>query len=219
MASRPEEDVTEGGEEIFLLLEDYCNRRSQKKKKLFGSTWMSAGLQDDMVLDMFSRNEDEIGGHGKRAERGTAKHWTNLNRTENAVTDRLLQITESAPIHEVELRNQDDIIQRLVELMITQGDHIDRKIKQNPKLHQQLQNLTYDTFKRLTSSIQNLVEQTGSEQQIQQVQIAWAFEVTSRLSATGLVHQRRVLTFGERYIRENHAAWVQQHGGWVEALD
>ncbi|CAI5668424.1 apoptosis facilitator Bcl-2-like protein 14 [Oreochromis niloticus] len=118
--------------------------------------------------------------------------------------------------------HMDDIVQRLVELIRAEGDDIDRKIKQNLDLQQQLRDLDYDMFKKLTSSVQSLVHPAEravpSEVQIQRQTIALAFEVTSRLSATSLVHQRRVLSFGERYIRENHSAWVEQHGGWAEAF-
>lgn len=93
------------------------------------------------------------------------------------------------------------------------------QIKQNLDLQQQLRDLDYDMFKELTSSVQSLVHPAEraapSEVHIQRQKIALAFEVTSRLSATSLVHQRRVLSFGERYIQENHSAWVEQHRGWV----
>ena len=96
------------------------------------------------------------------------------------------------------------------------------QIKQNSVAQQQLSSLNYDTFKALTSSVQRLVGQGGaaaaSEEQVQWQNIALAFEVTSRLSATGVVQRRRVLSFGERYIRQHHSAWVQQHGGWVRNL-
>lgn len=93
------------------------------------------------------------------------------------------------------------------------------QIKQNLDLQQQLRDLDYDMFKELTSSVQSLVypaeRAAPSEVHIQRQKIALVFEVTSRLSATSLVHQRRVLSFGEQYIQENHSAWVEQHRGWV----
>ncbi|XP_030587959.1 apoptosis facilitator Bcl-2-like protein 14 [Archocentrus centrarchus] len=114
--------------------------------------------------------------------------------------------------------NMDDIVQRLVELIKAQGDYIDKKIKDSIDL----QDLNYNMFKKLTSSVQNLVIQTdqaeASEVQIQRQKIALAFEVTSRLSSLNIVHQRRLLSFGAQYIEESHSAWVEQHGGWAEAF-
>ncbi|XP_039989099.1 apoptosis facilitator Bcl-2-like protein 14 [Xiphias gladius] len=106
--------------------------------------------------------------------------------------------------------------------MIRLGDDIHEKIKENTVLQQQLSNLNYNMFEKLTSGVQNLVGQRGqataSEERIQRQKIAWAFEVTSRLSATGVVQRRRVLSFGELYIQQHHSAWVQQHGGWEEVF-
>lgn len=93
------------------------------------------------------------------------------------------------------------------------------QLKQNPVLEQQLQNLSYGTFQKLISTVQSLVvpvsRAAGPDGRVEQQKIAWAFEVTSRLSAVGVVQHRRVLSFGAQYIEQNHAGWVQQHGGWV----
>lgn len=140
-----------------------------------------------------------------------------------------------------------EIIQKLVQLVVMFGDDINAKVcsdsqiqnrrtgqnsqlitssvppspqlKQNPVLKEQLQNLNYKTFEKLTSTVQNLVapagQAAGPDRRVEQQKIAWAFEVTSRLSAVGVVHHRRVLNFGAQYIEQNHVGWVQQHGGWV----
>lgn len=88
------------------------------------------------------------------------------------------------------------------------------QIAQSPQLQQQLSHLTYDLFEKVTSSVQDLVH-SSSEEDVQQKKIAWAFEVTSRLSVVGVVQRRTVLSFGDRYIQQHHSAWVQEHGGWV----
>uniref|UniRef100_A0A7N6AWQ6 Uncharacterized protein n=1 Tax=Anabas testudineus TaxID=64144 RepID=A0A7N6AWQ6_ANATE len=146
-----------------------------------------------------------------------------------------------------------ELIQKLVELMMTCGDDINKKvcvltnrrnnrtgqhsalitvqfaplsfgsaqIDENPVLQEQLTNLNYNMFEKVTSSVQNLVQMdlnAESEEQIQQQKISWAFEVTSRLSATGVVQRRRVLSYGDQYIQQHHSDWVQQHGGWVSTL-
>lgn len=93
------------------------------------------------------------------------------------------------------------------------------QLKRNLVLKEQLQNLNYKTFEKLTSTVQNLVapagQAAGPDCLVEQQKIAWAFEVTSRLSAVGVVHHRRVLNFGAQYIEKNHADWVRQRGGWV----
>ncbi|XP_050929046.1 apoptosis facilitator Bcl-2-like protein 14 isoform X2 [Lates calcarifer] len=177
-----------GDREVFLLLEEYCCRRRRSEQE----------LQPTECTDEVS----------------------NLS----TVVDRLVQITDSAPVPEVVVENQDEIIQKLVDLMITFGDNINERIRQSTVLQRQLSDFTYDAFEKLTSSVQNLLDRTraapseDSEERIQQRRIAWAFEVTSRLSATGVIQRRRMLSFGERYIQQHHSAWVLQHGGWEEVF-
>lgn len=133
--------------------------------------------------------------------------------THDVVDNRMFRCSEMSA-----QANMDDIVQRLAELIKVQGDYIDKKLKESIDL----QDLNYNMFKKLTSSVQNLVIQTdqaeASEVQIQRQKIALAFEVTSSLSALNIVHQRRLLSFGAQYIEESHSAWVEQHGGWAEAF-
>lgn len=69
------------------------------------------------------------------------------------------------------------------------------------------------------STVQSLVvpagRGAGPDVRVERQKIAWAFEVTSRLSAVGGLQHRRVLNFGAQYIEQNHAGWVRQQGGWV----
>uniref|UniRef100_A0A3B5QCP3 Uncharacterized protein n=1 Tax=Xiphophorus maculatus TaxID=8083 RepID=A0A3B5QCP3_XIPMA len=96
------------------------------------------------------------------------------------------------------------------------------QLQQNPALQQQLQNLDYNLFEKLTCIMQNLVAPPGQaacpDGLVQKQRIAWAFEVTSRLSSVTVVHRRAIQNFGARYIAENHAGWVQQQGGWVRGV-
>ncbi|XP_026166703.1 apoptosis facilitator Bcl-2-like protein 14 [Mastacembelus armatus] len=139
----------------------------------------------------------------------------------SAVTDRMVQISESAPIPEVDVGEQDEIVQKLMKLLMKSGDDMNAKIEENQALQQQLSNLNYKMFAKLMSTLQNVVQRgrLGSEQQTEQQKIVWAFEVTSRLSALGVTQRRRVLGFGERYIQQHHGAWVEQHGGWEKAFE
>ncbi|XP_034031886.1 apoptosis facilitator Bcl-2-like protein 14 [Thalassophryne amazonica] len=137
---------------------------------------------------------------------------------QSGVEDRLAQIADSAIIPEVDLEetgldSQDQIVQLLVDLLKSSGDEMNKKILQNDVLKRQLSTLNYSLFEKFTFSMQSLVCKTPQEK------IAWAFEVTSRLSAVHVVPRRRVLSFGDRYIRQHHSAWVQQHGGWEKAFD
>ncbi|XP_039893586.1 apoptosis facilitator Bcl-2-like protein 14 [Simochromis diagramma] len=209
MTSRRAEDATETSE-VFQLLEKYCSKRSKQRSPEMAVRMIAARRVKGNVPVIFPQGPAPSASFQKSLE--VVLDGEGESSTCDEVHNRMLSTSA----------HTDDIVQRLVELIRAEGDDIDRKIKQNLDLQQQLRDLDYDMFKELTSSVQSLVHPAEraapSEVQIQRQKIALAFEVTSRLSATSLVHQRRVLSFGERYIQENHSAWVEQHRGWAEAF-
>ncbi|XP_067349260.1 apoptosis facilitator Bcl-2-like protein 14 isoform X2 [Channa argus] len=199
--------------EILLLLEQYCSKRSRQtstcrnqwKKLMSGERFSSTVPTVCTEGPVLSNQKDD-----------------SPSRSHSAVAERLVEINKSAPIPEVVVEDQDETIRKLVELMITFGDDINMKIHQDPVLQEQLSNLSYDTFQKLTFSVQNLVQSgpaAESEDQIQQQKISWAFEVTSRMSVITVVQRRRVLSYGDQYIQQHHSAWIQEHGGWDEVFD
>ncbi|XP_007542415.1 PREDICTED: apoptosis facilitator Bcl-2-like protein 14 [Poecilia mexicana] len=207
-------------DKLLLLVEKYCNLRSPPVLHLKGlgepgrpsapSLYKQSKkvvIAQTLFLDIESDSLDRS---------GSVKKAQNVPR-------QLAKIADSAPIVEQNLQTQDEIIQRLVKLMITLGDDINVKLKQNPALQQQLQNLNYNLFEKLTCTVQNLVvppdQAACPDGLVQKQRIAWAFEVTSRLSSVTVVQRRAIQQFGARYIAENHAGWVQQQGGWEEAFD
>nr|XP_012780212.1 apoptosis facilitator Bcl-2-like protein 14 [Maylandia zebra] len=209
MTSQRAEDATETSE-VFQLLEKYCSKRSKQRSPEMAVRTIAARRVKGNVPVIFPQ------GPAPSASFQKSLQVVLDGEGESSTCDEVHNRTLSTSAH------TDDIVQRLVELIRAEGDDIDRKIKQNLDLQQQLRDLDYDMFKELTSSVQSLVHPAEraapSEVHIQRQKIALVFEVTSRLSATSLVHQRRVLSFGERYIQENHSAWVEQHRGWAEAF-
>ncbi|XP_008410689.1 uncharacterized protein si:ch211-218c6.8 [Poecilia reticulata] len=220
-ASKVNMESLQDQDKLLLLVEKYCNLRSPPVayfegpveperpsglspcKPLVDKTLILRIPSVDIESDSFDRS-------------GSVRKAQNVPR-------QLAKIADSAPIAEQNLQTQDEIIQRLVELMITLGDDINMKLKQNPALQQQLQDLNYNLFEKLTCTVQNLVappdQAACPDGLVQKQRIAWAFEVTSRLSSVTVVHRRAIQQFGARYIAENHAGWVQQQGGWEEAFD
>ncbi|XP_071399944.1 apoptosis facilitator Bcl-2-like protein 14 [Centroberyx affinis] len=226
MESRAAMDGVEESEE-FLLLEAYCTRRNQRSLQSGFST-SSQGWACSFFADALrSPVPCVVGSVGVVGppvlDRSKGQDASSLSD----VADRLAQIADSASISQADLtaaglEDQDEIVKKLVELLKTSGDVMDEQIKQNEVLQERLKNVfDYALFEKLTSSLQSLVDlgQAGSKDRIQREKIAWAFEVTSRLSAVDVVHRRRALSFGERYLRQHHSAWIQQHGGWEKAFD
>ncbi|XP_076743111.1 apoptosis facilitator Bcl-2-like protein 14 [Maylandia zebra] len=213
MTSQRAEDATETSE-VFQLLEKYCSKRSKQRSPEMAVRTIAARRVKGNVPVIFPQGPAPSASFQKSLQ--VVLDGEVCFSGESSTCDEVHNRTLSTSAH------TDDIVQRLVELIRAEGDDIDRKIKQNLDLQQQLRDLDYDMFKELTSSVQSLVHPAEraapSEVHIQRQKIALVFEVTSRLSATSLVHQRRVLSFGERYIQENHSAWVEQHRGWAEAF-
>ncbi|XP_056138522.1 apoptosis facilitator Bcl-2-like protein 14 isoform X2 [Lampris incognitus] len=149
----------------------------------------------------------------------------------SGVADRLVQIATSSKILEADLEadsveGHKDVIEKLVELLKKSGDDLDKQIAQNKVLQQTLRTaFNYTLFEKVTAALQGQVKPSsggraaGSEGRLHRQQIAFAFEVTSRLSSVDIIPKRRVLAFGEQYIRQHHSIWVQQHGGWEKAFD
>ncbi|XP_021174688.2 apoptosis facilitator Bcl-2-like protein 14 [Fundulus heteroclitus] len=211
--------------DVLRLLEEYCNLRSRPKIFYQSAGRPSHSLSRRTIHRSLPSSQQyffKVVADSPRDSEPVIKAQ-GPGGTEKTVPERLAQIADLAPITDQNLQTQDEIIRRLVQLLITFGDDIEEKLKQNPALRQQLQNLNYGMFEKLTSTVQNLVAPSGraagSDPPAQKQRIAWAFEVTSRLSAVAVVHRRAVLNFGARYIEENHAGWLQQHGGWEEAFD
>ena len=89
-------------------------------------------------------------------------------------------------------------------------------------MQQKIQNsLGYSLFEKVTTSIlDSLVAPRGcAAAETYKQQIAWACEVTHRLSAVDCIPRRRALVFGTQYIQQHLSAWIQQQGGWVSDLE
>lgn len=135
------------------------------------------------------------------------------------VAEKLTQIVDSGLIVSdgVEADGNDDIIERLVELLKESGDELNEKIKRNHKLFEDLQRaITYSMFEKLiTAFIKSVVPQTTRNRE----QIALTFEMTSRLRALDLQPMNRVMGFGAQYLQQHFTPWVQKHGGWEKAFE
>ncbi|KAG7276751.1 hypothetical protein CRUP_030368 [Coryphaenoides rupestris] len=90
------------------------------------------------------------------------------------------------------------------------------KIQQDKVLQQELR-AAFSSYSNSYSLFEKIIcgRPTPSTKGGRRQQIAWAFEVTSRLSAVDLIPKRRALSVGTHFLRQHHSAWVQEHGGWV----
>lgn len=91
-----------------------------------------------------------------------------------------------------------------------------QQIKLNHVLLGYLQDsFTYSMFEKLTTTFIKSVVPEHQQSVRNREQIAWTFEVTSRLKALDLQPMNRVMGFGAKYVMDHFTPWVQGHGGWV----
>ncbi|KAI7802345.1 apoptosis facilitator Bcl-2-like protein 14 [Triplophysa rosa] len=141
------------------------------------------------------------------------------------VADKLSQLVESGSIVADGLEHDgqsdsEDVVDRLVELLKKSGDELNEKIKRNHVLLRYLQDsFTYSMFEKLTTTFIKSVVPEHQQIVRNREQIAWTFEVTSRLKALDLHPMNRVMGFGAKYIKDHFTPWVQGHGGWEKAFD
>ncbi|XP_066540728.1 apoptosis facilitator Bcl-2-like protein 14 isoform X2 [Hoplias malabaricus] len=141
------------------------------------------------------------------------------------VADTLTCIVDHNPQDSFESDSpvQNDVIQRLVALLKETGDDLNRKIQKDHELLGYLQkSFSYSMFESLILAfMKNMVpaSRQNKETTKQKVEIAWTFEVTSRLRALELQPMNRIIGFGAQYLHMHFAPWIQQHGGWEKVFN
>ncbi|XP_051512445.1 apoptosis facilitator Bcl-2-like protein 14 [Myxocyprinus asiaticus] len=140
------------------------------------------------------------------------------------VAEKLTQIVDSGLLVRdgVEAdgeESNDDVIQRLVDLLKESGDELNQKIQKSYELLGYLQSsFSYSLFDRLTSAFIGSVVPEHERSRMNREQIALTFEVTSRLNALDLHPMNRIMGFGAQYLQQHFTPWIHQHGGWEKAF-
>ncbi|KAK1785320.1 hypothetical protein P4O66_018243 [Electrophorus voltai] len=80
---------------------------------------------------------------------------------------------------------------------------------------------SYSAFESLASAFVRVVapESRQPEWADKKTQIAWTFEMTSRLGALDLQPTNRIMGYGAQYLHQYFAPWIQQHGGWEKVFN
>ncbi|XP_038610417.1 apoptosis facilitator Bcl-2-like protein 14 [Tachyglossus aculeatus] len=115
--------------------------------------------------------------------------------------------------------SEDQIIMKIVELLKYAGDQLQQELKKDNTLKDVVQKLNYSTFKSIVDRFLGGVNTRGKpEVGTLRTRVAFAVDVTARLTSVDNHPMNRVLGFGSKYLRENFTPWVQQHGGWEKVL-
>ncbi|KAG9259370.1 apoptosis facilitator Bcl-2-like protein 14 [Astyanax mexicanus] len=198
------------------LLKEYCGRRKPwgKPRGKPRVAPMCAAPQQEVMRKRKSSNERCL------LETDSSDDTHDVR----GVADNLVQIVDSTPLVQDQIVSQSgvDVIQRLVELLKESGDELNEKIQKDRVLLGYLQSsFSYTVFEQLASAFIGSPMPSQSQNQNadeQKKQIAWTFEMTSRLTALDLQPMNRAMGFGAQYLHQNFAQWIQQNGGWEKVF-
>ncbi|XP_035381058.1 apoptosis facilitator Bcl-2-like protein 14 [Electrophorus electricus] len=198
----------------YRLLEVYHDRRKCKSNP-----------GTDIILQGYWANRAPgSGGPARHGQRFLEYSLASLDTDHfEDVADKLTHIVDSVPVTPKEaVPDTDDLTQRLVELLKESGDQLNQKILKDCELSGFLErSFSYSAFESLASAFVRVVapESRQPEWADKKTQIAWTFEMTSRLGALDLQPTNRIMGYGAQYLHQYFAPWIQQHGGWEKVFN
>ncbi|XP_062989457.1 apoptosis facilitator Bcl-2-like protein 14 [Elgaria multicarinata webbii] len=114
------------------------------------------------------------------------------------------------------------IIDTIVDLLRKSGDELQEKVQKDKTFSQCFSDLmSYAFFTKVADQFleKAIVDSaTDCEGQVQSTKIAFAMEVTTRLTAMDSHPMNIVLGFGTKYLKEHFSSWIYSQGGWEKAL-
>lgn len=113
------------------------------------------------------------------------------------------------------------LIQRIAAVLRESGDRLQEEIKSDKTLYQGICELftSYSYFKKVTDLyVGDQVIEEEVEIQQQSVKIAFAMDITTKLTAIDHHPMNKVLGFGVKYLKEKFSPWIKEHGGWEKAF-
>ncbi|XP_010211939.1 PREDICTED: uncharacterized protein LOC104566831 [Tinamus guttatus] len=100
----------------------------------------------------------------------------------------------------------EEAIRRIVALLQSTGDDLDRKVKEDARLRMFFKEMSYSSFKNLADAYVS-TEMTASRPNINPQEIQFAFAVHLTAKVAGICNQavNRIMGFGTRYLEDSFA--------------
>ncbi|XP_035203316.1 apoptosis facilitator Bcl-2-like protein 14 isoform X3 [Oxyura jamaicensis] len=100
----------------------------------------------------------------------------------------------------------DDAIRKIVALLQSAGDELDRKVKEDARLQMFFRDMSYSSFKNLADAYVRK-EMTASRPNVNPQEIQFAFAVHLTAKVAGICNQavNRIMGFGTRYLEDSFA--------------
>ncbi|XP_029455652.1 apoptosis facilitator Bcl-2-like protein 14 isoform X2 [Rhinatrema bivittatum] len=198
---------------------------ASKYQELMWQSHASIFKPENQGLTLPSAKEKEANRHKGDAETEQIKyivdklvkivHATSLDSlTEPRYLSRSFSVEPDGGVDE------DDIIQDIVALLRQSGDRLETRIKEDQALAQSFKGMfSYSFFKKVTDCFLGDLDLSGeTEVQKQSVKVAFAMDVTTKLTAIDNHPMNKVMGFGVKYLKEHFSPWIENHGGWGHAL-
>ncbi|XP_033004137.1 apoptosis facilitator Bcl-2-like protein 14 isoform X1 [Lacerta agilis] len=123
---------------------------------------------------------------------------------------------------DVEKDEKEKLIKEIVALLRASGDKLQEKVQNDRTFFQCASELmSYGFFSRVADQFLEEIpadSTADSEVQAQSIKVAFAIEVTTRLTAIDNHPMNTILGFGTKYLKENFSPWIHSQGGWGKAL-
>ncbi|GCB77399.1 hypothetical protein scyTo_0018464, partial [Scyliorhinus torazame] len=127
---------------------------------------------------------------------------------------------------EVDVGDQQKTIDHIISLLSSEGDTIEKEIKQDPNFSRLLgEKPTLSIFKQVMDSVLEVALPTKvnseleSETERKLKMIAFVVHATTRFAADGNHPMAQIMGFGTKYLQENCTSWVSQKGGWAKLME
>nr|XP_056718948.1 apoptosis facilitator Bcl-2-like protein 14 [Euleptes europaea] len=132
------------------------------------------------------------------------------------------KIVSEGPYQDDGKDNEEKIIDTIVVLLRQSGDALAEQMKKDKTLSSSFWSvMSYSVFRRIANQFLEDVPvdpARDSEAHVQSTKVAYAMELTTRLTAVDSHPMSLMLGFGTKYLKENFMPWVCSHGGWEKAL-
>ncbi|KAH0616375.1 hypothetical protein JD844_027419 [Phrynosoma platyrhinos] len=166
-------------------------------------------MKDDLSIILVADRLAEIVDNSRPAEERGLKTFVRISDNDDPFFKSVLSPDN----------NEDKIIETIVALLRKSGDELQKKMQKDEAFSQHVSDLmSYAFFRRVADQFLEeapACSTMDSEVQIQSTRVAFAMEVTARLTAMDRHPMNIVLGFGTRYLKENFSPWIHSQGGWV----
>ncbi|TVK90486.1 Apoptosis facilitator Bcl-2-like protein 14 [Bagarius yarrelli] len=202
-------------------------RRRSQRRLSFKKRSRDMGLEKTSVrpvtLDLFSETNSQA--QSIDTAEATSSYYEKMSEelkkivyeVKNTPTEENRNLTDSVePTDtEAESRSQEDIINRIIDLIKEEGDVINDKLNQNTVVTSFLNTITYGSFQKLADQYVNSeVHHQKTQPPVvapELVKFAFTLDFTARVAALSRHAPGHILGFGNQYLKERFIYMCENH--------